>query len=69
MSIFANSVGRHIVRMGGLENRVTSVQIFPKAPEKNGWLEWLLVYEFVDGGKLTVGMIQREPNGEVEFHS
>lgn len=69
MSTFINAVGKHIERMGGLEGRVDSVTIYPKAPEDSGWLEWLLVYQFADGGKMTVGMIQREPNGNVEFHT
>lgn len=69
MSTFAESVGRHMERMGGLDNRIEKVTIFPSGPNKDGWLEWILKYEFVDGGGLTVGAIQREPNATVEFHS
>jgi len=34
-----------------------------------GWLEWIIVYEYRDGGKLTVGAIQRTPGADYEFHS
>jgi hypothetical protein len=67
--MFENAIGKHIARMGGLEDRVTKVTIFPSAPNKDGWLEWILKYEFIDGGTMTIGAIQREPNGVVEFHS
>ena len=65
----AEAVGRHILRMGGNEDRVASVTIFPSARNKEGWLEWLVRYEFSTGGKLTVGAIQRRPGEPVEFHS
>jgi hypothetical protein len=69
MSSFENAIGKHIVRMGGLEGRVSSVTIFPSQPDKDGFLEWIMKYEFATGGGMTIGAIQREPNGPVEFHS
>jgi len=67
----AAAVGSHI----GWQNnsgRVDSVTVYPghsDEPDK-GWMEWLLVYEYVGGGKLTVGAILRTPDQlDVEFHS
>lgn len=34
-----------------------------------GWLEYLVVVDFEDGGKLTVGAIQRTVDAATEFHS
>ena len=37
--------------------------------EDDGWLEYLLLLTFVDGGKLTVGCIQRGMYRSIEFHT
>lgn len=34
-----------------------------------GWLEFLLNVQYFDGGKLTIGALQRRPGEEFEFHS
>lgn len=66
----------HIERMDN--GRLYQVDIFMQpripldAPEYKhpGWLEWLLVYRWEGSdSKLTVGMIQRQPGAEFEFHS
>lgn len=63
------AVGRHIARMAS-GDRLCSATVYPNKRDKNGWLEWLLVYEFEGGSKLTVGAIQRHTQeDEVEFHS
>jgi hypothetical protein len=63
-TVFAEAVGKHILRMDP-EN----VQIFPSERTSEGWLEWLLVYTFKTGGRMTVGAIQRTPDSPMEFHS
>ena len=50
------------------ENRGTAILRLAQR-EPNGWLEYLLHYDFYSGGKLTVGMVQRQPGAEFEFHS
>lgn len=66
----AEAVGRHILRMGGDDGRIFNVRIFPNKVDKDGWLEWILQYEFATGGGMTVGAILRNPDQEtVEFHS
>jgi hypothetical protein len=38
--------------------------------DTNGWLEWLIVIRDERGDhRITIGMIQREPGKEFEFHS
>lgn len=34
-----------------------------------GWIEYIMMFLYKDGGTLTVGAIQRELHGEMEFHS
>lgn len=34
-----------------------------------GWLEYLLRMEYDDGGKLTIGCLERSAGAEMEFHS
>lgn len=34
-----------------------------------GWIEYLVVLRYEDGGKLTIGAIQRGFNQPTEFHS
>ena len=65
----------HIERMDN--GRLSQVELYmsPRVPldaeewKHPGWLEWLIKYEWETGGKLTVGMIQRRPGAEFEFHS
>ncbi len=65
----AAAVGKHVERMT-LTGRVWNLKVFCNEADKNGWMEWLIQYEYSDGGKLTVGAILRTPDQEtVEFHS
>lgn len=65
----AAAVGKHVERMT-LTGRVWNLKIFCNEADKNGWMEWLIQYEYSDGGKLTVGAILRNLDQEiVEFHS
>lgn len=34
-----------------------------------GWLEYIVRVDFADGGKLTIGAIQRTSDAATEFHS
>lgn len=63
--IMTEAVMRHSRRMQGWMR----LEVFQNDREKNGWLEWMLVYEFWSGGKLTVGLIQRKPGEPVESHT
>lgn len=65
----AEAVGRRIGMMAE-SGRLNHVMIYPEQRKADGWLEWLIVYTFTDGGQLTVGAIQRHTaDDEVEFHS
>lgn len=66
--MLAEAVGRHIAwqASGG---RMQRVCVYSNARRLDGWAEWMLHYEYADGGKLFVGAIQRSPGAEVEFHS
>ena len=35
----------------------------------DGWLEYLLVFDYANGGSLTIGMVQRSLNHDFEFHT
>lgn len=69
-------VHAHLERMSC--DSLTNVDVFmsPRVPldadpyRHPGWLEWLLVYNYAGSkNKLTVGMIQRTPDAEFEFHT
>lgn len=34
-----------------------------------GWCEYLMHLEFISGGALTIGCVQRKVGAEIEFHS
>ncbi len=48
---------------------VTRCTVWCNSRELSGWLELLLQFEYEDGGKLTVGALQRDRNAKFEFHS
>lgn len=52
-----------------LHNPESSATIYVNKRESSGWLEYIIVYKFADGHALTVGAIQREVGGKIEFHS
>ena len=69
-------VHAHIERMSCDTLQQVDVFLSPRVPldaepcRHPGWLEWLLVYQYQGcKNKLTVGMIQRTPDAEFEFHS
>lgn len=43
--------------------------IWCNARTREGWLELLLQFVYDDGGKLTVGALQRTDGAPYEFHS
>lgn len=67
--IMRDGVAAHVRRYVN-EERVLKLTVCPRTErDSSGLLEWILRYEFENGGGITVGMIQREPGGEVEYHS
>jgi hypothetical protein len=58
---------QRIYRWGASDIDV-KVHMHPR--DTNGWLEWLIVIRDEHGDhRITIGMIQREPGKEFEFHS
>lgn len=55
--------------------RITSFQgvlsgtIYVQPRESNGWIEYITRTNFKDGGGMTVGVLQRQPGGDIEWHS
>ena len=51
--------------------RASTVRIYPSARRPGeAFLEWIMRIEYRDGnGGITIGCVQREPGGRVEFHS
>ena len=48
---------------------VKGVTVWCNARTSDEWLELLLRFEYEDGGKLTVGALQRNLHAGFEFHS
>jgi hypothetical protein len=46
-----------------------TAEVFVSSRNSDGWLEYIIRYEFPSSSKLTVGAIQRKPGMPVEFHS
>lgn len=67
--IMRDGVAAHVRRYCNQE-RVLNLKVFPRTKrDSSGMLEWILRYEFEEGGGITIGMIQRQPGAEVEYHS
>lgn len=47
--------------------RTADVYIEPRKPD--GWLEYIVRLEYQNGGGMTIGVIQRNINERVEYHS
>jgi len=63
---FVNACKR-IYRWGAAD---ISVKVYMHPRNANGWLEWIIVIAGEQGDhRITIGMIQREPGKEYEFHS
>lgn len=43
--------------------------IHPAKRKSDGWLEFIYILKFADGGQMTIGCIQRKPGDSFEFHS
>ncbi len=43
--------------------------IFVQPREDSGWIEYITQTDFKGGGGITVGVLQRTPDGPVEYHS
>lgn len=68
----AHAMYKHIARMDGDNLQAVTVYAGPRKPPESreaGWLEWALNYQWDSGSKLFVGMIQRHPGADFEFHS
>lgn len=48
---------------------VVAVSIQCAARNREGWLEFIMMFGYDDGGTLTVGALQRKPGEPFEFHS
>lgn len=67
--IMRDGVAAHVRRYVN-EERSLNLHVFPNMTRHNdGLLEWILRYEWETGGGITIGMIQRQPGAEVEYHS
>ena len=57
--------------------QATLIDVYPQervpanapAYKHPGWLEWIIRIQYVGGGSLTIGCIQRTIGAKVEFHS
>lgn len=67
--IMRDGVAAHVRRYCN-EERVLNLKVFPRTErDSSGMLEWILRYEWETGGGITIGMIQRAPGAEIEYHS
>ncbi len=67
--IMRDGVANHVRRYCN-EERVLNLKVFPRTErDSSGMLEWILRYEWETGGGITIGMIQRAPGAEIEYHS
>ena len=67
-------LGDVLERLRRFENVAEAhIYVQPRKPESAlsdpGWAEYLTQLSFTDGGKLTLGCIQRKPGMQTEFHS
>ena len=59
-----------VIDFYGRRNDVTvTPQIYCRKRMSDGWLEYVLVLPYQDGGQISVAAIQRNLGHEVEFHS
>ena len=68
----AQALYKHIARVEGGTLQAVRVYADPRKPPESreaGWLEWSINYQYASGSKLFVGMIQRQPGADFEFHS
>lgn len=50
--------------------RASTIRIYPSARRPGeAFLEWIMRIEYRNGSGITIGCVQREPGGPVEFHS
>lgn len=67
--IMRDGVAHHVRRYCNQE-RVLNLKVYPRAErDSTGMLEWIMRYEWETGGGITIGVIQRQPGAEVEYHS
>lgn len=52
-----------------LHQHLERVDVFIEPRKKDGWLEYGIKFQYAPAGQLFVGMIQREPGANFEFHS
>lgn len=52
---------------------VNSVKLYPAPRRENGFMEWIMMVEFIEADKtsytMTVGVVQRSKEADVEFHT
>lgn len=52
-----------------LHQNVRSLTIYCDARNRDGWLEYTMIFGYEGGGRFTLGCIQRKPGEAFEFHS
>ena len=67
LKLFVESLQRLTLHGDPANVNSATLHISPRRP--SGWLEYLLAVEWVSGGRITIGCIQRTVGAECEFHS
>ena len=49
--------------------RAKRIDLYCMERNENGWLEWSMDVVYLSGGTIHIGIIQREPGADVEYHS
>ena len=58
-----------VLQRAQAHHNVEKVEVYAATRDGTGWLEFEMRYLYRDGGRLTVGALQREPGAPFEFHS
>ena len=57
------------IKRAAIYQSLNTATIYVQSRNADGWLEFIMKFAYEDGGKLTVGAIQRRPGAEFEYHS
>lgn len=58
-----------VLQRVSMHQNVEDVRVYANRRDAEGWLEFITIFRYRDGGSLTVGALQREPGAPFEFHS
>lgn len=59
-----------LTRMAQHATQAERIEIYPQDNrDRSGMLHWIINIAYRGGGKLTIGVVQREPGAQVEFHT